>query len=248
MAADNLRVVPGDAIQWMADDDVLVGFKTKRGVEYVLSAAQGELPSAPQGGTAIPITAAQVAAQAGVVGQSYRISDGADEGVPLIFTSTAALPTPSFRYWDNPGIPYGSSVGVDVAPKFLELFGGVTLDAGSGNVMPAMSATVNAPTDVIASERMTAGGANAWVTTMTGASTNGEVISLATGGEVITAVHVGFSTGTARIISADTTITVNEMVRFDFDAAALVTRVDIRFHPPTGSGRYVFVTCVGQRS
>jgi hypothetical protein len=55
MSADNLRVVPGNAIQWMADGDMLVGFKTRSGVEYALPVIQRSLPSSPARAIPLPI-------------------------------------------------------------------------------------------------------------------------------------------------------------------------------------------------
>lgn len=140
-----------------------------------------------------------------------------------------------------------SGTGIQVAPSFLGAYGSVTFDAGSGNVMPTMRAVVNAATDVIAAQQIASGGAQAFATTIDGASTSGEVMVLSAGNVNITSVHVGFSTGASQTLSADTTITVNELVRFDFDAADLVSSVRINFSPPRGSGRYIDVSCIGQQ-
>jgi hypothetical protein len=137
--------------------------------------------------------------------------------------------------------------GVQVAPSFLGVYGGVVFDAGSGNVMPTMRVVVNAATDVTAAQQIASGGAQAFTTTISGASTTGEVMVLTTGAVDITSVHVGFSTGASQAVSEDATITVNEMVRFDFDAADDVNSVRIHFSPPRSSGRYIDVSCVGQQ-
>lgn len=59
--------------------------------------------------TFLDITAAEVAAGTGTEGQSYRISDGTDEGALLIFTSSTDLPTASFRWHAWPQAEYESS-------------------------------------------------------------------------------------------------------------------------------------------
>jgi hypothetical protein len=137
--------------------------------------------------------------------------------------------------------------GKQVLPQFLAVYGGVIFDAGSGQVMPTMRVVVNAATDVIAAQQMMSNGAQAYTTTITGASTDGEVLVLNTGTVNITSVHVGFSTGTSMTLSADSTITVNEMVRWDIDSADLCNGVRVYFSPGRSSGRYIDVSCVGQQ-
>lgn len=137
--------------------------------------------------------------------------------------------------------------GVQVLPAFLGSYAGVVFDAGVGNVMPTMRAVLNAPTDVAAAAEITAGGAQSFPTIIDGSALIGAVIPLATGPVNITTVHVGHSNGVNMTLSLDATITRHEMVRFDFDAGDLVNAVRINFAPPRTAGRYVDVSCIGQK-
>ena len=137
--------------------------------------------------------------------------------------------------------------GVQVAATFLGAYGAVIFDAGAASVMPTMRVVINAATDVAAAAEISAGGAQAFTSIIDGSGTIGAVIQLSTGPVNITSVHVGHSNGASMTLSLDATITTNEMVRFDFDAADLVNVVRINFSPPRGSGRYIDVSCVGQQ-
>lgn len=140
-----------------------------------------------------------------------------------------------------------SGGGISVAPSFLGAYGSVTMDAGSGGVMPTMGVVVNAATDVIAAQQIDDAGVQAFLTTIDGNSSHGEVMILTTGSTPITSLHIGHSTGTGQTLSSDSTITVSELVKFTFDAADGVTSVRITFSPPRSSGRYIDVHCVGQQ-
>ncbi len=54
----------------------------------------------------VPIASADIAGTTGITGQSYQVSDGDDEGAKLIWTSTAANPTASWRWWLWPDAEY----------------------------------------------------------------------------------------------------------------------------------------------
>lgn len=137
--------------------------------------------------------------------------------------------------------------GVQVAPQFLGAYGGVTFDAGVGLVMPTMLVVINAATDETAALEISSAGANAFSTTIDGNSLVGEVMVLTTGAYNITSVHIGHADGSEMPLSADSTITTDEMVRFDFDDADDVSTVRINFSPPRSSGRLIDVTAVGQQ-
>lgn len=55
----------------------------------------------------LPISAADIATTTGAEGESRQISDGADEGGRIIWTSTTENPTPSWRWWLWPDSIYG---------------------------------------------------------------------------------------------------------------------------------------------
>lgn len=123
---------------------------------------------------------------------------------------------------------------------------GYTLDAGSGNVLPVMRVAVESPTDVIAGQRITAGGTNSFQTTITGASTTGEVIPISVGSGVITRVHVGSSAGVSQAVDNDGAVTVNEIASWSCLEVDDCNVVYVRFAPPRGSGRYCDVSIVGK--
>lgn len=170
------------------------------------------------------------------------------EAAPLLqrlSSGQVALALPGGIELDLTGLP--SLAAPWVVPQFLGTYGGVTMDAGSGNVLPVLRATVNAPTDVIAGQRIISNTGEVFSTTITGASAGGEVLVLSTGAVNITSAHVGSSSGASFTLSSDATITVNELVRFDFLDADNVNLVRLMFSPPRGSGRYVDVSCIGVR-
>lgn len=139
--------------------------------------------------------------------------------------------------------------GVDVA--FLRehdgAAAGYTLDAGSGNVLPVMRVTVEAATDIIAGQRISAGGANTFETTITGASAEGEVIPIGVGAGRVTRVHIGSSLGASQTLDADGAVTVNELGRWSCLETDDCNAVYVRFSAPRGSGRYCDVSIVGKR-
>jgi hypothetical protein len=140
-----------------------------------------------------------------------------------------------------------NGTGADVAADFLGLFGAVVFDAGSGNVAGMLRFVVNVPDSVIAGEMIRNGGTDVHSATITGASTDGEVIPVGTAGVDITSVWGGFAAGTAQTISADATVTVNELVCWTFSAADEVNGVRINIAQRAGaSGRYLDVVCVGK--
>ncbi len=142
-----------------------------------------------------------------------------------------------------------SGAGIDVAFTRAHdlVVGAFVLDAGSGNVMPVMRVTVNAGTDVIAATRISAGGTNTFQTTISGASTTGEIIPISVGSGTITSVHVGSSAGASQTVDADGTATVNELAKWLADEADDCNLVYVRFGPPRSSGRYVDVSIVGKQ-
>lgn len=139
--------------------------------------------------------------------------------------------------------------GVDVA--FLRDFDGTnqgyTLDAGSGNVLPVMRVTVEAPTYVMAGARVGAGGINAFATTITGASLTGEIIPISVGTSKITRVHVGLSGGTNQLIDGNGTVTLNELGAWSCLDADDCNLVYVQFSPPRSAGRYCDVSIVGKK-
>lgn len=134
-----------------------------------------------------------------------------------------------------------------VAALFNGVYKTVVFDATGGINLPPLRVTINAPTDVIAADRISAGGAGVFQTTIDGTSTTGEVMVLSSS-QNITSVHVGFSTGTSMSLAANATILEAEMVRWDFSDADAVRGVRIYFSPPriaSGFGRYIDAYCVG---
>jgi hypothetical protein len=141
----------------------------------------------------------------------------------------------------------GSGTDVALVRSFDSTAMSFTLDAGSGNKLPVLRATVQAPTDTIAGQRITSGGANTFDTTIDGNSTVGEVIAVSVGAALITQVHVGLSTGSEQVLDANGTVVAGELAKWVCDAADDCQMVYIRFAPPRGSGRYCDVSVVGKR-
>lgn len=122
---------------------------------------------------------------------------------------------------------------------FLGASGIVTFDAGAGGTMPALRGTINANTDVIAGQRISSAGPDVFISTISGVSTTGELIILGSRGVPITSVHIGMVGGASQVLSGDTTITLNELVRWDFDLVSSVTQLNLYLYPPRSSGRYI---------
>jgi hypothetical protein len=141
----------------------------------------------------------------------------------------------------------GSGTDVSFLRSFNLAANGFTMDAGSGNVLPVMRLVVNAPTDVIAGDRISNGGANTFETTITGESLQGEVIPVSVGSGVITSVHIGSSAGADQVIDENNTITNSEIGKWIADEADDCNVVYVRFGVPRSSGRYCDVTIVGKK-
>lgn len=139
--------------------------------------------------------------------------------------------------------------GTDVA--FLRSYDGIALgfilDAGSGNVLPVMRVTVNAPTDVIAAQRISNGGINTFETGITGGSAEGEVFVINIGYETITSVHIGSSAGASQVLDANGTVLNTEIGKWTCLEADDCNAVYLRFAPPRSSGRYCDVQIFGKR-
>lgn len=124
--------------------------------------------------TFAPITAAEVAAGAGVEGQSYLIEDGADQGKLLVFATTADKPTASFRWFDSrndeyaDGPPAGSASQLGtVRPLLLgstptsQLLIDGDLDTATDQPIAYVRLVVNPGTDAAAATHLRAGSGNA---------------------------------------------------------------------------------------
>lgn len=140
----------------------------------------------------------------------------------------------------------GTGIDVSFVRDFDGAALGYTMDAGSGQVLPVMRVSVEAPTNVIAGARISSGGINTFETTITGASLEGEVIPISVGSARITRVHVGMSTGASQTVSSDATVTTNELAAWSCLEADDCNTIFVRFSPPRTSGRYCDVTLVGK--
>lgn len=141
----------------------------------------------------------------------------------------------------------GSGVDVAFVRSANLAVNGFTIDAGSGNVLPVMRVVVNAPTDVIAGDRISNGGINTFETTITGESPMGEVIPISVGTGVITSVHIGSSASANQVLDDSNTITNSEIGKWLADEADDCNVVYVRFAAPRSSGRYCDVTIVGKK-
>lgn len=142
--------------------------------------------------------------------------------------------------------------GPNVAALIIGVYRNAAFDSGVGNTMPTLVATVNAATDIIAAERIQAANpSDAFSTAVDGNSTTGEVISIRSSqpGVYITSVHVGFSNGVSSVLASSTTVTANQIAKFEFDAADEVVAARIYISPPRGTaGRYMDVSVIGQQA
>ena len=141
----------------------------------------------------------------------------------------------------------GSGVDVAFTRAHDSLPQAYVLDAGGAGLLLPMRFTVNAPTDVIAAERIRTGGVNTFETTIAAASLTGEVIVAAVGAGVITSVHVGHSNGVSQTLATTNTATVNQLAKFSCLEEDDCNAVYVRFAPPRSSGRYCDVSVVGKR-
>lgn len=137
---------------------------------------------------------------------------------------------------------------VQYAGLFLGAGGIVTFDAGAGNVMPAIRAIVNAGTDVIAGQQITAGGLQVTTSTIDGSALAGEMIPLGSNGVTVLTCHAGMVGGASQAPSSDTVITLNELVNWQFDASSGITLLYLYLYPPRSSGRYIDAQIFGVKA
>lgn len=122
------------------------------------------------------------------------------------------------------------------------------LDAGVGLVLPVMRVTANPATDVIAAQRITAGGTAVRTTDIDGNAVGvGTVIHIQGGAVNLTSIYVGSSLGVSQTLSADETVTVDELGKWTCLEADNCSDAFIYFGPPRSSGRLCDVTVIGKR-
>lgn len=141
----------------------------------------------------------------------------------------------------------GGGIDVSFTRAHDSIVGSYVLDAGAATVLPVMRVTVEAPTDVIAGARISAGGVNTFETLITGASLVGEVIPISVGSGRITRVHIGSSAGALQSVAGSANVTVNQLGVFSCLEADDCNLIYVRFAAPRVSGRYCDVSIVGKR-
>jgi hypothetical protein len=141
----------------------------------------------------------------------------------------------------------GGGTDVSFTRAHDSIAGSYVLDAGAATVLPLMRLTVEAPTDVIAGARISAGGINTFETLITGASLAGEVIPISVGSGRITKVHIGSSAGASQSVASSANVTVNQLGVFSCLESDDCNVIYVRFAPPRVSGRYCDVSIVGKR-